>query len=191
MGDDQHGLSLIAGVQIYHPGQEYSRYYRLIALIILIAIFIVVAMQSIWKLRVAAERTHVAWMAGAMQSAIGLEIATRAVKGGLAEIAKLDRSNPLELLENHKRPMMGAYSFVGELDNPDPAEIAPRSWYFDTRSRELVYRVAMTDAFITDLEGPARVRFALKGRYQGKGRNRHLNNITLIELDRYRWIETE
>jgi hypothetical protein len=178
-------------VKIYHPSQENGAYYRFILLVILIAIFVVVAMQSIWKIRVAAERTHVAWMVGAMQSAIGIETAVRAVKGGLDDIARLDQSNPLELLENDKRPFMGAFTYLGELDNPDPATIAPRSWYFDTQSRELVYRVAMTDAFYSNLEGPARVRFALRGRYLESGYKRQLRGINLVSLDQYSWIEAE
>ena len=178
-------------MQIFHPSQDSAPYYRVIALVVLIAIFITVAMQSIWKLRVSAERTHVAWMVGAMQSAIGIETARRAVQGGLEEIAGLDGSNPLELLENKKTPFMGTFSYLGELDNPDPAKLAPRSWYFDGKSRELVYRVAMDDAFVSDLGGPARVRYALKGRYQGKGNRRQLSGIGLVSLDQYNWIETE
>jgi len=178
-------------MQIYHPNQSNGTYYRLIALVVLIVIFITVAMQSVWKMRVAAERTHVAWMVGAMQSAIGIETAVRAVKGGLNEIAKLDRSNPLDLLDNKKTPFMGAFSYLGVLNNPDPADIAPRSWYFDSHSRELIYRVAMTDVFVSELEGAARVRFVLEGRYLVKGKRRHLKGIGLVALDEYGWIEPE
>ena len=178
-------------MQNYHPNQSNGSYYRLIVLIVLIVIFITVAMQSVWKMRVAAERTHVAWMFGAMQSAIGIETAVRGVKGGLEEIARLDQSNPLDLLDNKKRPFMGAFTYLGELDNPDPAEIAPRSWYFDTQSRELIYRVVMDDAFMSDLDGPVRVRFVLRGRFQGKGVKRQLSGISLISLDEYSWIEPE
>ena len=174
-------------MQIFHPSQESAPYYRLIALVVLMVIFITVAMQSIWKIRVAAERTHVAWMVGTMQSAIGIEVATRAVRGGLDEIAKLHQGNPMALLDNQKTPMMGAFSYLGELDNPDPETVAPRSWYFDIQSRELIYRVAMDDAFVSELEGPARVRFALKGRYSGGT----LGGIGLVSLGEYRWIETE
>jgi len=175
----------------YHPNQSNGTYYRLIVLIVLIAIFITVAMQSVWKMRVAAERTHVAWMVGAMQSAIGIETAVRAVKGGLEEIARLDQSNPLDLLDNKKTPFMGAFSYLGELDNPDPEEIAPRSWYFDSHSRELIYRVAMTDAFVSDLEGAARVRFMLKGRYLDADQKSQLRGIGLVALDKYAWTEPE
>jgi len=178
-------------MQNYHPNQSNGTYYRLIVLVLLIVIFITVAMQSVWKMRVAAERTHVVWMVGAMQSAIGIETAVRAVKGGLEEIARLDQSNPLDLLDNKKTPFMGAFSYLGELNNPDPTEIAPRSWYFDSHSRELIYRVAMTDAFVSDLDGPARVRFALKGRYLEDEGKRQLRGIGLVALDKYGWIEPE
>lgn len=177
-------------MQNYHPNQSTASYHRLIALVVLIAIFIVVAMERIWEMRVAAERTHVAWMVGALQSAIGIETAVRSVRGGLPEIAKLDQSNPLDLLmqsaseadtavkavkgeqghllelpNNEQSSFTRGFTYLGELDDPSPAEIAPRSWYFDTSSRELIYRVVMDDAFSTDLDGPARIRFALRGRY--------------------------
>lgn len=178
-------------MQIFLPNQINGSHYRLIALIVLVAIFIMVAMQSIWKMRVVAERTHVAWMYGAMQSAIGIETAVRGMKGGLKAIAILDRSNPLDLLDNQKTPFMGAFSYLGELDSPDPAEIAPGSWYFDSQSRELIYRVAMTDAFVSDLDGPARIRFALRGRYSNSGEERTLGGIGLVKLDEYNWVKPE
>ncbi|MDH3354238.1 MAG: hypothetical protein OEL79_03350, partial [Chromatiales bacterium] len=156
-------------MQIFHPNQDSAPYYRLIALVVLIAVFITVAMQSIWKIRVAAERTHVAWMVGAMRSTIGIEVARRAVQGGLDQIAMLDQSNPMLLLDNQKSPMMGAFAYLGELNHPDPTNIAPGSWYFDSQSRELVYRVTMDDAFVSTLKGPARIRFVLKGRYSNSG----------------------
>ncbi|NOR52335.1 MAG: hypothetical protein GQ470_06905 [Gammaproteobacteria bacterium] len=166
----------------------FNRLYRLLILAILIIIFVRVAIDSIWKIRVAAERTHVAWMFGTMQSAIGLEVATRAVKGGLAEIARLDQSNPFELLDTLKDPMIGAHPYLGELNHPDPQDIAPGSWYFDTKTRVLNYRVLMDELFVSDLSGPARIRFALRGHYTSSG---DFKNIALVALDEYRWMEPE
>ncbi len=165
--------------------------YRLIVLVILIAIFITVAMQSVWKLRVVAERTHVAWMVGAMQSAIGIEAAVRAVKGGLTAIARLDQSNPFDLLDHQKSSLMGSLSYLGEIDSPDPATVAPGSWYFDSRTRELIYRVRMDEQFVSNLGEPARIRFALRGRYTQIGGRKNLAGIGLIELDEYSWIDIE
>lgn len=207
-------------MQNYHPNQSTASYHRLIALVVLIAIFIVVAMERIWEMRVAAERTHVAWMAGALQSAIGIETVVRSVRGGLPEIAKLDHSNPLDLLmqstsevdtavkavkgeqgdslelpDNKQSPFTRGFTYLGELDAPNPADIEPRSWYFDTSSRELIYRVVMEDAFSTNLEGPARIRFALRARYSDQNGAQQdassLVGIRLIELDDYRWIEAK
>jgi len=142
-------------------------------------------MQSTWKIRVAAERTHVAWMVGAMQSAIAIELSKRVIRGGLVAVANLDRTNPMLLLDSLPS------GYLGALEHPDPARIAPQSWYFDLYTREQVYRVLMDDAFVTNLAGPARIRFLLKGHYSLPGDAKTLSGIGLVALDEYGWIEPD
>lgn len=59
--------------------------------------------------------------------------------------------------------------YVGQLERPDPASVAGGGWYFDTKERQLVYRVRSERYFQSNLQGPPRMRLKLI-REDGSGR---------------------
>lgn len=171
---------------------------ELVVTLILIMVFIRVVMQQLWALRVVAERTHVTWTVGAMQSAIGIEIARRALQGGMTTIAELEGSNPYQLLlgadgrtSYQSQPnslvahLLYQGNYLGELVDPDLESMQGGSWYFDPAQRTLVYRVSQQEAFVTPLEGPARIRFYLRAGGEGS------TGVGLNSLEPYQWYLPE
>jgi hypothetical protein len=163
---------------------------QLAIITVLILIFIVIAARRISELRVVAEQTHVIHTVGALQSAIGLQVMERVLRGGLAAVANMERADPMGYLD----PAPANYQ---RLDGPLPPEqMVPRRWYYEPGEGVLTYRVQYGDYLETDLPGPPRVRFQLQLRYQdvnGNGRydpgSDSLGSVGLVALEPYRWRE--
>jgi general secretion pathway protein G len=160
-----------------------------VAITCLLLIFIWVAAEKIWELRVVAERTHVVSIVGNLQSALGLEVAERALEQGIPAVVALQGSNPMDLLQPPPA------NYAGEKQDVDPAAEKGGRWYFDLDARELVYRVEFEENFRSSLAGPARIRLALKVSYRDLNGNGsfdpgqdQMRNVSLQQLDPYRWI---
>ncbi len=156
---------------------------ELTLVVILIGIFITVAIDRIWPLRITAERTAVLEVQGALESALGITIAGRVARGaGLSAIARLQGTNPIRFLATPPA------NYVGSFTHPRRHRIPPGSWYFDRRTRTLVYLVRFRRHFETPLTGPKRIRFRVELVYRGK---RHrlsgLAGVRLVQLNPYRW----
>ncbi len=161
---------------------------ELLIIIFLLIIFIMVAMEKIWELRVAAERTAVTVMLGNMRSALGIEVARLAAQGRVQEIARHDGGDPM-LVMRQPHP-----NYLGHISNADPAAIPGYNWYYDVDKGLLVYRVANEEAFETPLEGPARILFRLRLSFHdadGDGRYDHgidaIRGLDVVSLHPYRW----
>ena len=71
--------------------------------------------------------------------------------------------------------------YVGEFDRPDPVTVTGGSWYFDSRARQLVYRVRSERYFRSSLMGPPRVRLII-------ARKADSSRLTVTILDDADWI---
>ncbi len=165
---------------------------ELVTMICLILIFIWIAAEKIWELRVAAERTGVASTIGTLRSALGMQVAGRAVKQGIPAVIALEGSNPMDLLR------VPPPNYIGELANVDPASVGGGRWYFDLDKRVLIYRVQFEEGFSSSLTGPARIRLAIRVAYDdtdGNGRfdpgRDQLRNVSLHLLEPYRWVPAD
>lgn len=156
---------------------------ELVVVVILISIFVAVAIDRIWPLRVAAEKTAVTEVRGALESAIGITVAGRIARGEpLAAIARLAGSNPMHLLAAPPP------NYVGSFRHPDRHRIPAGSWYFNRETRTLVYVVRFARHFITPLAGRKRIRFRVEAVYRGRNRRPDdLAGIRLVTLNRYAW----
>ncbi|SCZ65136.1 hypothetical protein [Thiohalomonas denitrificans] len=159
---------------------------------ILIAIFITLVIDRVWALRIVAEQTGVEHTIGTLKSALGLEVVARVIQDkGLSELAELDGSNPIALLEQPPG------NYLGELDAPDPAGVKGNRWYFDRSRKLLIYRVAYSDYLKSPLSGPARIRFMVRVDYRrDNSGDRSLSpqagrirGIDLVPVERYQWVE--
>ena len=166
---------------------------ELVIVIILISLLIVIALDRLLSLRVDAERVSVEQIAGTIRSAMGINVAaTVANEGGLQNISRLHRSNPMNLLAETP----GTY--LGELDNPDPEKIQAGSWYYNKTNRMLVYRVINSGYLETKLKGPARIRFQLRLVFTDNNRNRRyeagkddIHGLRLKAVEPYAWKKHE
>ncbi len=156
----------------------------------LVLVFITIAIDRIWELRMAAERAGVEHTIGTLKSALGLEVVTRIMRGGLERLADLDGSNPIELL---KQP---PDNYIGELDTPDPTRLEGYSWYFDREQKLLIYRVANGEILQSPLSGPARIRFAVRFDYRDRNgdgafspQEDTVRGINLVPAEEFRWKE--
>ncbi len=162
---------------------------ELVVVVALIAVLWFVAIERILQLRIDAERVAMLQVLGGLRSALGLEVAERVVRRGLASVVELQGTNPMDLLA--ERP----HNYLGELEAPDPAGIPPGSWYFDTRTRMLVYRVRYPEAFEGGpAEGPPRARFRVEVLWRdrdGDGRldprTDSVGGVRLAPVEPYRW----
>lgn len=165
---------------------------QLVIIVVLILIFVIIAARRLWELRIVAEQTHVIHTVGALQSAVGIEVVERVLRGGLAAVADMDRADPMDYLDPDRRP-----TNYQRLDHPLPLEqLVPRRWYYDAQEGILTYRVQHGDYLETELPGPPRIRFQLQLRYDdvdGNGRYDagidNLGGVGLVLLEPYRWRE--
>ncbi len=140
-------------------GRRASRGFTLLELVIVICVIgllTVIGARRLLALRVEAERAALTQVVGGLQAAVSLEMLSRVSRGEDDALADLADSNPMDLL------VEPPWSYLGELDGPDPARVKPGRWYFDRRSGQLVYRVRYADRFRSALPGPARAAFRVE-----------------------------
>ena len=141
---------------------------ELVVVIIIISILGLFALDRFWSLRVAAERAAVQQVVGNIRSALGLEVARYALENRLAELPRLDGSNPMPLLAQTPR------SYLGEL-SPDPATLAEGSWYFDPTTKTLNYRVTYRENFSSPADESAWIRWRITLIYRDRNHNQRFD----------------
>lgn len=161
---------------------------EMVIVIVLISVLLVVAIDRLLAIKAMAERTAVEQVIGTLRSALLIRFAELAARNRLAEAPSLAGANPMLLLS--ERPQ----SYVGELSAPNPADIPPGHWYFDSRERVLCYLVESSDYFQSELAGPARVRFAIQPVFDDvNGNGRYdagidaLRGFRLAPVEPYSW----
>lgn len=164
-------------------------YLELVFVIGLISVLMAFAVERLLGLRVEAERVAVEQMLGTLRSALGIKVAESILKNDFAAIRALERSNPMTRLAQPP------HNYVGEVDEAT-AQIVEGQWYFDTRTRYLVYRVYSTDSFVSALAGPKRARFAVQLAYDDKDKNGvfdarrdEVAGVQLVSVEPYRWLQ--
>jgi len=162
--------------------------FELIVVIGIISVLFVFAAERLMTLAVQAERAQVQQTIGIIRSALAMRIAAHVARGKVPELAALANGNPMELLADTPD------TYLGELDHPDPATIEGGHWYFDRRSRLLVYRVLNEKEFETRLPGPKRIRWRLEAVFEdrnGDGRfdpdKDTLVGLKLAAQEKFKW----
>ncbi|HHJ12495.1 MAG TPA: hypothetical protein ENK00_04870 [Chromatiales bacterium] len=145
---------------------------------IVISILIVVFFSRVVRLSEAVERTAVQQTVNNLDSVIKLKWLTHLVRNEQDALRAMVGSNPMRLLQ--EPPV----TYLGELDRPDPAAIPPQRWYFDTRQRLLVYRVANPRAIEGGAGDPPRIRFRVEAVRDGEGK---IQGIEMRPLEPYQW----
>lgn len=151
------------------PGVKREKGFSLLELAVVVsilAILVVVAIDRLLRIRVDAERAAVAQTLGALRAALGIEVARRVVREGVASIATLEGTNPMLLLAQQPPGYRGERGAEGEGE-----ELQPGDWYFDTQSGSLKYWVQFTEAFRSDSRSPDLASYRVVLRYRDRNRN--------------------
>ncbi|MDJ0861044.1 MAG: prepilin-type N-terminal cleavage/methylation domain-containing protein [Gammaproteobacteria bacterium] len=141
-------------------GQGGFTLFELAIVVAIISTLAILAIDRIWALRMDAERAAVAQVVGSLRSALGLEVASRAVRNGLRSVPELEGSNPMALMAQVPP------GYLGELEQVDAALLDGGQWYFDPGDGALVYLVRFRGSFETTLQAPQRLRFRIVLRYE-------------------------
>ena len=162
---------------------------ELVVVIVIISTLLVFAVSRLIGLQVDAERVAMESVLGSLRSAIGIKVAEQIVKQDIAGLPRFEGGNPMDRLAEVPR------NYLGEQDGVDPATLEDGNWYFDTRSRSLVYLVRNKGFFTGGLQNPARARFAIRLVYADRNGNGvfdsgvdAIEGLRLAVLEPYSWI---
>lgn len=150
--------------------QRGKRHYE--ATLYFILACVAIAVFYVWVMRLAdpAEQARVQYTLSNLRSAVQITELTAIAAGERERVARLDRSNPIELLNSTRARYAGEWPGI---DNTRPGH-----WYFDPAGGELLYRVVDPER-----GGPVFRRFQLQYRaadIKGSGPGR----LRLVERDR-------
>jgi prepilin-type N-terminal cleavage/methylation domain-containing protein len=98
-----------------------------------VALLIGVLLQRLLDYRERAELAAVEQLAGVLRTALVLKIGALTARGQEAQIAALAGQNPIDWLAEKPR------NYAGEYFAPTAAEVGPGRWYFDRKTKTLVY----------------------------------------------------
>jgi general secretion pathway protein G len=161
---------------------------ELVVVIVIISILLTVAVSRLLALQVDAERVAMETVAGTLRSAIGIKVAEHIVRHDVAGLKGLEGSNPMDRLAELPR------NYLGELDGPDLSRLEDGNWYFDSRSRVLVYLVRNKGFFTSGLGDPPRAGFAIRLVYADRNGNGvfdqgvdSIEGLRLVAVSPYAW----
>ena len=160
--------------------------FELIIVIILVALFAGVLLGRFRFYQEAAEKAAMEQTAGAIRGAINIRLAALIARGKTQDIARLAGINPVNLL-SEKPP-----NYAGEYYGIAAGDIAPGSWYYDLRDRQLVYLVRGAH-FIPDKNGNKRVSYRMTLVYDDgfsgthDAARREVAGVILKEVTPYVW----
>lgn len=151
-------------------------YLELVFVIAVISVLLTYGINKLWAVQVDAERVSVEQILGTLRSGLGMMVASNLVKNDVAKLRAMERSNPMNRLAEVPA------NYIGEVDETTTA-IKDGTWYFDTHTGYLVYRVRNAEYFQSSLGAPARARFVVQlvteqGEIQG---------VRLVPVEPYRW----
>ena len=161
---------------------------ELVVVIVLVGLLTTFAARRLLPLREEAERAAMTQVLGGLRAALTGELLALVTQGRDEEIAALAEANPMALL------LEAPANYLGELHAPDPASIPLGHWWWDSATRQLVYRVRHDRRFETALATPARARFRVALEFEdrdGDGRfdagHERVGGARLRPVEPYAW----
>lgn len=173
------------------PNPRFLRGFTLLELVIVIVIVVVLMgafLERVMYYQEQAEKTAMEQVAGALQSALTMQVGQLMTRGQQTELASLVRDNPMGWLQ--KKP--GNYS--GEYYDPEPQAVDSGNWMFDLKSRDLVYVVRNASHFKHGMDGKPWIRFHVVTEYEHPARTRSKNGAAELTgalfqpVEPYTWL---
>ena len=108
---------------------------ELVVVIVIVGILLAVALNRLLPYIDEAERVGVLTLESQIKSTLITDAAKRIAGGRAASISELDGSNPMHLMLEPPK------NYVGEKREDQRNAVPRRNWYFDLKTRRLVYRI--------------------------------------------------
>jgi prepilin-type N-terminal cleavage/methylation domain-containing protein len=157
LSSERSGRSLSCGNRTAHPLRvSHSKGFTLLELVIVIAIIVTLMglfMNRFMYYQEQAEKTAMQQVAGAIQSALVMQYGQILTRGKPSDVAALAHDNPMNVLQKKPR------NYAGEFYDPTPQAVAPGSWMFDLKTRDLIYVVGEGNYFRPGKDGRKWIRF--------------------------------
>lgn len=161
-----------------------------------------------------AEQTMVERTVLNINTALKYQVGMARMKGDHEYIGRIVSGNPVEHVRSFNPsypldgngmkidpslaslPALSALSnYAGEIDDMDPESVRKGNWYYNKNDGTLVYIVRNKEYFVTDLEGPERLRYRLDVDFEDRNDNGKfdpdvdaLHGIGLNSMDEYKWV---
>jgi prepilin-type N-terminal cleavage/methylation domain-containing protein len=136
---------------------------ELVVSLTLVAVLVGVFLDRALYYREQAEKSAMEQVANDLRSSVNLRVAELVLDNRFRELAELATQNPMDLLA--RKPQ----NYLGVLDGARVQEVVPGSWYFDIKSKEVVYYVDSGQYFAPDDQGRMRVAWRVKLEKGGDG----------------------
>lgn len=161
-----------------------------------------------------AEQTMVERTVMNINTALKYQIGMARMKGDHEYIGRIASGNPVEHIRSFNPaytleadgmemaqslatlPAVSAPSnYGGEIDGTDLDSVRQGNWYYNKQDGTLVYIIRNDEYFVTDVEGPPRLRYRLDIEFEDINDNGKfdpatdsLRGIGLNSVDTYKWI---
>ncbi len=171
---------------------ESSKGFTLLELVVVITIIIVLIgtfLTRVGYYQAQAEKGAMEQVSAAIQSALVMRYGTLMARGAANEkqLTALATDNPINWLQQKPR------NYMGEYYDPTPQAVAPGSWMFDLKSRDLIYVVDHSEYFVPGNDGEKWIRFHVKLAYdQAVGRPESGTELTATlfkPTQPYHWLD--
>ncbi len=163
--------------------------FELIVVIVLVAILSGMLLRRFINYQEMAERVAMEQTAGAVRSALTIQLAGLIARGKLEDAPRLESINPMNFLSEPQK------NYVGEFFSVKPGDIPAGSWYYDLKSRQLVYTVQHDAHFTSSKKGEKAVRYKVSLVYNDNlfvpagnaASQKEIGGVTLKVIYPYTW----
>ncbi|MEX2524891.1 MAG: hypothetical protein WD750_08035 [Gammaproteobacteria bacterium] len=161
-----------------------------------------------------AEQTMVERTVMNINTTLKYQVGMARMRGDYEHIGRIVLGNPVEHVRsfNPSYPLEGngmeielslaslpalsaPSNYAGEIDDMNLESARKGNWYYNKNDGTLVYIVRNNEYFVTDLEGPERLRYRLDVDFEDTNNNGKfdpgvdaLHGIGLNSMDEYKWV---
>jgi len=140
-------------VRSRHAQTGGSKLYEFVIALIVLGFLSMVVLEYMLHYIEVAEKSAMETTVMYLRSALRMRLAEVLAEGNAEEAIKMIRENPMDWLQD--KP----HNYAGAFEAPQPGFVDDGKWYFDTKSRELIYLVEHGREFVPDRGELKRVRF--------------------------------
>lgn len=166
-----------------------SKLFEFVWVVLLVGVLSMVVLDYMLRYIEVAEKSAMENTVVNLQSALRLRLMEALLHNDVEEVVRLANENPINWLQEVPR------NYAGEFDDPEPGVVAEGKWYYDLKSKELVYLVDSGREFTPGPDGRKWVRWRIRAPLLSQGIkekheltvNKAVGDISLVLSERYEW----